>query len=198
MQVTIYAGSAGGSKPVFARAAGEFARELAHSGIDIVYGGGRAGLMGVVADAALGEGGQVTGIIPRSLMRAEICHPSLTALHVVASMSERKDMLVSLGDCYVALPGGLGTLEELSDVWSRLALGEHQKPVMVLNVDRYWDSLMATARHMRDAGFLAPRECDSLIPIECARDLLGVLATWRPPRPRWAGAAVSGGRVDQG
>jgi len=185
MQVTIYAGSAHGNRPSFARQAARFARELARAEIGIVYGGGSVGLMGVVANAALDAGGRVTGVIPKSLVDAEIAHPSLTALHIVESMSERKQLMASLGDCAVALPGGLGTLDEIFDVWSSLILGRYQKPVMVLNVDGYWETLLAMVGHMTDSGFMRPEESGTLLPISAAAELFDVLTTWQPPEPRW-------------
>ena len=185
MRVTVYAGSAHGNSPTFARQVEDFARELARAEVGIVYGGGKVGLMGVVANAALDEGGRVTGVIPRSLLDAEIAHPSLSALHVVDSMSERKEVMASLGDCFVALPGGLGTLEEVFEVWSCLILGHHQKPVMVLNVDGYWEILLSLVGHMADTGFIRPQERLTLIPISGAEDLFDVVASWRPPPPRW-------------
>jgi len=196
MQVTVYAGSAKGNSEVYARAAEEFAGELAQAGVGIVYGGGSVGLMGVVADAALREGGRVTGVIPQSLAAAEIAHPSLTSLHVVGSMSERKELLANFGDCYVALPGGLGTLEEIFEVWASLILGHHRKPVMLLNVDGYWDSLLSTVGQVAQAGFMRLDESESLIAITSAGELFEVLATWEPPPPRWKKKVTSSGSPD--
>lgn len=185
MYVTIYAGSSHGNQFAFAREARQFARELVGFGIGIVYGGGSVGLMGVVADAALDEGGTVTGVIPRSLVDAEIAHTSLTRLHVVESMSERKEIMASLGDCFVVLPGGLGTLEEMFEVWSSLILGQHSKPIMLLNIDGYWDVLLELTTHMVDAGFIGTEESRALIPIAGAAELLHRLSLWEPPMPRW-------------
>lgn len=190
MFVTIYAGSATGRNPAFAAESERFARDLAAAGVTIVYGGGRAGLMGVTADAALDAGGEVIGVIPTSLVDAEVAHWSLTALHVVDSMHDRKKLMAELGSCFVALPGGIGTLEELADVWSQLILGHHRKPIMLLNIDGYWEPLLAMAAHMVDTGFIRAAEQRTLIPISSATDLFDELAGWCPPPPRWGTTSV--------
>ncbi|RAJ47031.1 hypothetical protein K353_00232 [Kitasatospora sp. SolWspMP-SS2h] len=186
MRVTVYAGSSAGRDEVYAREAAAFARELAEAGHEIVYGGGSVGLMGVVADSAMAAGGRVTGVIPRSLHDAEVAHLGLTELHVVDTMHERKDLMARLGDCFVALPGGLGTVEELFEVWAWLILGHHGKPVTVLNTDGYWDGLLDTVGGIARAGFMRPEESASLVPVRKAGDLLALCDSWRPPPPRWA------------
>ncbi|MEV7504702.1 TIGR00730 family Rossman fold protein [Streptomyces sp. NPDC093018] len=185
MRVTVYAGSSVGNRPVFAQEAGRFAARLAQSGCDIVYGGGSVGLMGVVADAALAHGGKVIGVIPRSLVDAEVAHTSLSELHVVESMRERKAMMERLGDCFVALPGGIGTLEELFEVWASLVLGHHRKPVMLLNTEDYWNRLLSLAVKSANYGFMSVEESRSLIPVHSADEVLDVVARWSPPAPRW-------------
>lgn len=188
MKVTIYAGSALGNKPVFEREARRFASELARSGCEIVYGGGAVGLMGAVADAALEAGGKVTGVMPQSLVHAEIAHRGLTELHVVESMHERKQLMADRGDCFVALPGGVGTVEEIVEVWAWLVLGHHDKPITLLNVDGYWDRLLGAARRMAVNGFLRPEELDGFLPVLDSADLLGVCRDWQAPPPRWQAA----------
>ncbi|MFE0047474.1 LOG family protein [Streptomyces albireticuli] len=185
MKVTVYAGSASGSRPVFEREAREFARSLAEAGVEIVYGGGAVGLMGAVADAALEAGGTVTGVMPKSLVDAEVAHRGLTRLHVVDTMHERKQMMADLGDCFVALPGSVGTLEEIVEVWAWLVLGYHGKPVTLLNTDGYWSRLMGMARRMAANGFLRPEELQSFVPVGNAEELFRLYETWRPPTPRW-------------
>lgn len=195
MRVTVYAGSAPGDSPVFADEVGRFAAELAASGAEIVYGGGSTGLMGVVADRALAEGGKVIGVIPRELVDAEIAHPGLTELHVVETMHERKQMLADLGDAIVAVPGGVGTLEELFEVWAALILGHHRKPLALLNIDGYWDPLVEVAARMADRGFLREAERGSLLAVADAADFEDAVRSWTPPPPRWA-ATTAGTPAD--
>ena len=137
--VCIYAGSLAGSRPEYAEGAAAFARLLARNDIGIVYGGGRAGLMGVIADAALEEGGKVTGIIPAQLVEREVAHEQLEDLRVVASMHERKALMAELADAFVAVPGGIGTLEELIEVFTWAQLGMHRNPVALFNLAGYYD-----------------------------------------------------------
>jgi uncharacterized protein (TIGR00730 family) len=185
MRVTIYAGSAAGHDPSYRACAADFARSLAVAGVEIVYGGGRVGLMGTVADAALDAGGRVIGVIPQALLDAEIAHPGLSELHVVAGMTERKRLMAELADCFVALPGSAGTLEEVSEVWAQLLLGIHAKPVLLLNHGRFWDPLLMMTERMAGAGYLTRRERVSLRAITSAAQLFVVLADWAPPPARW-------------
>ena len=189
MRVTVYAGSATGLSPRFAGEVARFVRELAATGAEFVYGGGSTGLMGVVADSALAEGAKVIGVIPRELVDAEIAHPGLTELHVVETMHERKQLLAELGDAMVAVPGGVGTLEELFEVWAALVLGHHRKPLLLLDVDGYWEPLVAMVARMADAGFLRPGEQSSLIPVSDAAQFTDAVQNWTPPAPRWAPTA---------
>jgi uncharacterized protein (TIGR00730 family) len=185
MRITVYAGSAIGHDPSYRTCATEFAGTLALAGAEIVYGGGRVGLMGAVADAALKAGGRVIGVIPQALLDAEIAHPGLTELRVVPGMGERKQLMAQLADCFVALPGSAGTLEELSEVWAQLLLGIHAKPVLLLNHAGFWDPLLAMADQMCAGGYLRSHERASLHTITCASDLFTVLDHWAPPVPRW-------------
>ncbi|MPZ68282.1 MAG: TIGR00730 family Rossman fold protein [Actinobacteria bacterium] len=143
--VCVYCGSSSGSNPAFAEAAEALGRNLAEGGIKIVFGGSRSGLMGLVADAALAAGGTVTGVIPKGLFQGpairEAAHPALSFLHEVDSMHERKQMMAELSDGFVALPGGLGTLEELAEIATWAQLGIHSKPIVVLDTASYWRPL---------------------------------------------------------
>ena len=160
MRICVYAGSNPGAKAAYAEAAGDLARLLAERGIGVVYGGGKVGLMGILADTALAAGGEVIGVIPQDLIDREIGHTGLTELHVVGSMHERKALMAELSDGFVALPGGAGTLEELIEIYTWSQLGLHDKPMGVLNVAGYYDGLAALLDHAVQEGFLraaAPR-----------------------------------------
>ena len=136
---------------------------MAERELSLVYGGGHVGLMGIIADAVLDAGGKVTGVIPSALMDAEVGHNKLTKLHVVDNMHQRKAMMAELADGFIALPGGIGTLEELFEVMTWLQLGYHAKPVGVLNVNGFYDELLAFLDKQRDAGFLRAEHSDLLI-----------------------------------
>jgi uncharacterized protein (TIGR00730 family) len=147
VRLCVFCGSSTGRHPAFADAAQVLATELARRNIEIVYGGGNIGLMGVVADAALAAGGRVIGVIPEGLVARELAHPGVSALHVVASMHERKALMADLSDGFIALPGGFGTLEEFCEVVTWTQLGIHQKPCGLLNVEGYYDGLLAFFAH---------------------------------------------------
>lgn len=153
-RVCVYCGANRGRDPAYAAAAQAMGRALAKRGIGLVTGGGRVGLMGVVADAALEAGGSVTGIIPEALMKKELAHRGLTDLIVTASMHERKSRMAELSDGFVALPGGLGTYEELFEIWTWAQLGWHRKPCGVLNAAGFYDKLVAFLDGATDAEFL--------------------------------------------
>jgi len=158
---------------VYKTAAHDLGTMLANCGVTVVYGGGRVGLMGVVADSALKAGGKVVGIIPEHLQNAEVGHAGLTELHIVDSMHARKRMMVDRSDGFVVLPGGLGTMDEFFEVvtWKQLHL--HGKPIVLVNIDGYWDPLLKLYDHMVDSGFCRP-ECRELIRVVDAVD--GVMA----------------------
>jgi len=143
-----------GARPEYADAARTLGRLLAERGIGLVYGGASVGLMGTVADAVLAGGGEVIGVIPRTLVDREIAHRGLTELRVVSSMHERKAVMAELSDAFVALPGGLGTLEELFEVWTWAQLGLHRKPIALLDVANFFDSLAAFLDHAVNERFL--------------------------------------------
>jgi uncharacterized protein (TIGR00730 family) len=180
-RVCIYAGSNPGTDPAFAAGARDLATTLAERGIGVVYGGGKVGLMGVIADTALAAGGEVIGVMPQALIDREIGHPGLTELKVVASMHERKAQMADLADAFVAVPGGIGTLEELIEVYTWSQLGIHDKACGVLNVNGYYDGLVAFLDDAVDAGFLRPQHRAVLAVAETAEELLDRLAAFTPP-----------------
>jgi hypothetical protein len=157
--------------------------------VDLVYGAGSVGLMGELADAALGHGGRVIGVIPAGLFAREVGHTGLTELHEVASMHERKQLMYDLSDAFVALPGGLGTLEELAEVATWSQLGLHSKPVALLDVDGFWEPLVSQLDRMTGVGLLKPASRDLIQRTRSAEEALGVLAAARPARPeKWISA----------
>ena len=177
----VFCGSRSGTEPAHAEAAGALGRALAAEGITLVYGGGRVGLMGVVADAALGEGGEVVGVIPRALLEREIAHSGLPDLRVVGSMHERKALMSELSEGFIALPGGTGTLEEFFEVLTWAQLGEHRKPCGLLNAGRYYDPLLAVFDHMVQQGFLS-EEHRAMVLVETGPEaLLEAFAGYVPP-----------------
>ena len=186
--VCVFCGSSTGNDPAYAEAARTLGRTLAERGITLVYGGGHVGLMGVVADAALGAGGGVIGVMPKALVEREIGHTGLTKLHVVGSMHERKAMMSELSGGFVALPGGNGTLEEFFEVLTWAQLGEHDKPCGLLNVAGYYDPLLAVFDRMVDRAFLK-QEHRKLVLVE--RDpsaLLERFEGYEPPNTvKWVG-----------
>ena len=158
MRMCVFLGSSDGASQAYRATAVAVARSLVRRGIGIVYGGGRAGCMGVLADAALEAGGEVIGVLPQSLDSREVAHDELTALHVVSSMHERKAMMTSLSDAFLALPGGFGTLDELFEALTWRQLGYHDKPCGILDVDGYYAPLLAFCDSARENGFV--RESD--------------------------------------
>ncbi|MCU1453014.1 MAG: hypothetical protein JWN46_1160 [Acidimicrobiales bacterium] len=181
-RLCVFCGSNRGRNPAYADAARELGKELVGRGIGLVYGGGRVGLMGQLADAVLAAGGEVFGVIPQHLQDLEVGHTGLTELHVVASMHERKGLMADLSDGFVALPGGVGTFEELFEVltWTQLAI--HDKPVGLLDALGYYDPLLAFLDHAVTQGFLRPEHRAMLHHATEPAALLDVLAAWRPQR----------------
>ena len=159
-RLTVYCGSRAGAKPIYAEAARALGSAMANRGLGMVYGGGQVGLMGVTADAVLAAGGEVHGVIPRALASKEIAHHGLTELYVVHTMHERKAMMVSLGGGFVALPGGLGTLEELFEVITGAQLGYHAKPIGILDVDGFYGPYRAMLDHCVGEGFVSAPDLD--------------------------------------
>jgi uncharacterized protein (TIGR00730 family) len=162
-RLAVYCGSASGSQSVFAECARATARAMIDAGVDLVYGGGRLGLMGLIADRTLELGGRVYGVIPQALVDIEVAHPSLTQLDIVANMHERKARMTDLADAFLALPGGIGTLDELFEAWSWNALGYHAKPFCLLNVEGFWDGLIEFIDHATESGFLSQQRRAQLL-----------------------------------
>ncbi|MDO5058148.1 MAG: TIGR00730 family Rossman fold protein [Lautropia sp.] len=186
MRVCVFCGSASGHLPVYSEMAAQLGQALADAAIGLVYGGASVGLMGVVADAALSRGGEVIGVIPQALAGREIAHEGLSALHVVDSMHTRKAMMAELSDAFVALPGGAGTLEEIFEVWTWAQLGYHGKPCALLNVQGYYDGLLAFLDGVVAQGFLRPAYREMLIVATTPQDLLARLRDYQPPAaPKW-------------
>ena len=187
--VCVFCGSSAGNDPRFARAASEFGALLAREGITLVYGGGHVGLMGILADAVLANGGKVIGVIPRALWDREVGHRNLTELHVVETMHERKTLMASLADAFVALPGGLGTLEEIFEVWTWAQLGIHDKPVGFLDVDGFYAPLLAFLDYGVDAGFVrAPHRAMAIVDAD-GESLLRRMGEYEPPKvTKWISA----------
>jgi uncharacterized protein (TIGR00730 family) len=173
--VCVYCGSSTGSDPVYAEAAIALAQALAARGLRVVYGGAQVGLMGLIADTALEAGAEVVGVIPKVLVDWEVAHTGLTELHVVESMHERKALMAELADAFVALPGGIGTLEELIEVYTWSYLGIHDKPFAVLNTAGYYDGLTTFLDHAVAQGFLRPEVRAGLL---VAADAEALLAAW--------------------
>jgi uncharacterized protein (TIGR00730 family) len=161
--VAVYCGSRFGDSPAFADAARSLGELIGRCGDTLVYGGGRVGLMGAVADAVMAAGGKVFGVIPQALMDREVGHAGLTELHVVQTMHERKQLMAERADAFISLPGGIGTLEELYEVWSWQQLGYHDKPVALLNVDGYYDALLEFHRVMHSRGFVSEAQFNALL-----------------------------------
>ncbi len=185
-RIAIYCGSATPADPVYIAAARHVGRTLAERGIGIVYGGGRLGLMGSVADAALEAGGEVIGVIPQALVASEVAHRRCTQLHVVAGMHERKRMFTDLADGFITLPGGVGTMDELWEAISWSQLGYHRDPVGVLNVAGFYDALIAFNRHMIDVGFIRPQHAGIMLVDDDLDGLLTQMAAYQPHRAIFA------------
>lgn len=183
-RICVYCASNDGVRPEYLESARTMGRLLAERGIAIVYGGGRTGLMGALADSALAAGGEVIGVMPHALVEREVAHHGLTSLQVVDSMHERKLLLAEMADAFIALPGGLGTLEELFETWTWAQLGVHCKPVALLDVASYWKPLVHFMAHVEAEGFLRGTPQEWLVIDSDANRLLDQLATFTPPTVR--------------
>ena len=173
--VCVFCGSSRGADPAFVKAARRFGAGLAERGIGLVYGGASVGLMGVVADAALAAGGRATGVITESLAGHEIAHSALNDLHVVTTMHERKALMAGLADGFAALPGGLGTLDELFEILTWRQIGLHAKPVALVDVGRFWDPLAGLLDELAAAGFVSEATRSSLVRVRDAAEFLKLL-----------------------
>ncbi|RVU15068.1 TIGR00730 family Rossman fold protein [Methylobacterium oryzihabitans] len=181
MRLCVFCGSNDGVAPLYREGARALGRHLAGNGIDLVYGGGKVGLMGAVADAVLAAGGRAIGVMPRPLVEKEIAHHGLTELRVVGSMHERKALMADLADGFVALPGGLGTFEELFEVWTWGQLGYHPKPMAVLNLGGFYDPLLGFLDHVVDQGFVREAHRGMLIVARDPDELLAGIRGYTPP-----------------
>jgi uncharacterized protein (TIGR00730 family) len=177
----VYCGSSMGRDPAHARAAAEVGQLMAANGVRLVYGGGAVGLMGVVADSVMAAGGEVLGVIPKGLFSNEVGHTGITELVEVDSMHQRKQRMAEEADAFLALPGGLGTLEELAEITTWAQLGIHAKPVGVLDLDGFWAPLLAFFDQAVDAGFLRPANRDLIVRITDVDDVLGRLGAHHTP-----------------
>jgi len=186
-RICVFTGSQPGYRPVYAEQAERLGRLLAARGIGVVYGGGSVGLMGVLADAALDGGAEVIGVIPEVLMIREVTHTGLTELRIVGTMHERKALMAELSDAFIALPGGFGTLDELFEVVTWAQLGLHRKAVGLLNVEGYYDPLLALIEHAIAEGFILPEYAQLLTVDSDPEGLLEQLLRHEPPVivPRW-------------
>ncbi|MBD9515673.1 TIGR00730 family Rossman fold protein [Pseudomonas sp. PDM22] len=184
--ICVFCGASPGATPIYQEAAEALGRHLAENGIQLVYGGGAVGLMGLVANAALAAGGEVIGIIPQSLKDAEVGHSGLTRLEVVDGMHARKARMAELSDAFIALPGGLGTLEELFEVWTWGQLGYHAKPLGLLEVNGFFDPLLTFLDHLVQERFVRQPHRDMLQRAASPAELVSALADWKPlAAPKW-------------
>ena len=181
-RICVYCGSSAGSGPEFAESARALGRLLASHGITLVYGGAEVGLMGLLADAALAAGGQVVGVIPRHLFGREIAHPGLTELVEVGSMHERKQRMFELADAFVALPGGMGTLEELTEITTWAQLGMHRKPIATLDIGGYWAGFHSFLREAARHGFMKPENLGLIVNVPTVAGVLPALRAYATPR----------------
>jgi uncharacterized protein (TIGR00730 family) len=178
----VFCGSNGGADPAYLEAATAVGRSLAQRGLRLVYGGAHVGMMGVLANAAIEAGGEVTGVIPRQIVDLEVAHEAVPDLRIVDSMHERKALMADLSDAFVALPGGIGTLEELFEVYTWAHLGLHRKPLGLLDVMDYYRPLEAMLDHAVEQRFLRPETRALLVRDESLDGLLARFADWEPPQ----------------
>lgn len=183
--IAIFCGSAFGSDAIFTETAKLTGETIAKQGKTLIYGGGRSGLMGVVADSALAVGGQVIGVIPQNLVDAELAHPHLTELYVVKDMHERKTKMSELSDGFIALPGGAGTWEEIFEQWTWAQLGIHLKPCAFLNIENFYGDLFKFIQLSTEKGFTKERFTDALICSDSIEAILAQFENFVAPEPKW-------------
>jgi uncharacterized protein (TIGR00730 family) len=184
--ICLFCGSNIGTRPAYAEAARQFGREIASRGMTLIYGGGSVGLMDIAAQAALDAGGRVIGVITEQLMVREVGHSGLSQLHVVATMHERKALMARLSDAFIALPGGYGTFDELCEMATWDQLGIHAKPLVVVNLEGYFDGFLAQLDRAVADGLLKPEHRALLGSSNTVDEALAALATWQPPPvPQW-------------
>ncbi len=186
-RICIYTGSNVGARPAYQQAAREMGHELVRRGIGMVYGGGRVGLMGIIADEMMAAGGEVIGVMPRALFPTEVGNTNITHLYEAGSMHERKAMMTDLSDGFIALPGGFGTLDELFEIVTWAQLGIHDKPVGLLNVNSFYDPLLAVIQHLVAEGFVKSYHAALIMTEEHPAALLDRFAAYSPPaeRSKW-------------
>lgn len=180
--IALYCGSRTGNKPIYRDTAIELAQHIATQGFGIVYGGASIGLMGQVADTVLEHGGEVVGVIPEFMLDYEIAHSQLTELHIVKSMHERKALMAERASAFIALPGGLGTFEEILEIATWGQLNQHQKPMIIYNVNRFYDALIAQLDHAVEEGFLPPQHRAKLIICENPEQISSVIKNLNSPK----------------
>jgi uncharacterized protein (TIGR00730 family) len=190
MRICVFCGAASGRRPEFASAARALGAALARRGMGLVTGGGHVGLMGAVADGALEAGGEAIGVIPRALMDRELGHRGMTRLEVVETMHDRKALMAELSDGFAALPGGIGTLEELFEAWTWAGLGIHCKPVGLLDVEGYWGPILDMGDRMVSEGFLPAHLRAALIVAQDPNLLIDRILAYEPTASRWAPSGV--------
>jgi uncharacterized protein (TIGR00730 family) len=185
MKIAVYCGSRMGNDPIYADGTRALGKRFAEAGIDVVFGGGHVGLMGVVADAVLEHGGRVFGVIPEALRDRELAHDRLTELHVVSDMHQRKARMAELADGFLALPGGIGTLEELFEAWTWGQLGFHHKPCGIYNLGGFYDPLLAQSETMARAGFLNREYIDMIVQADTPEAVIEAFRNYVPPHEKW-------------
>ncbi|MBB4199488.1 Rossman fold protein, TIGR00730 family [Rhodoblastus sphagnicola] len=189
MRYCIFSGSSSGRLPVYAEAAERLGHALVEAGIGVVYGGASVGLMGIIANAVQSRGGEVIGVIPRALVEKEVAHTQLADLRIVDTMHQRKALMAELSDGFIALPGGIGTLEELFEIWTWAQLGYHGKPCALLNVNGFYDGLASFLDHIADEAFLKPVHRNMLIVEPEVSPLLTALRAYEAPQAtKWIAA----------
>lgn len=193
--ICIYCGSSVGASPVYAEGARLLARTMVDDNIALVYGGGNVGLMGVIADEVLRLGGEATGVIPKALMDKEVGHGGLTRLHIVKDMHERKALMAELSEGFIAMPGGIGTLEELFEVFTWAQFGFHEKPIGLLNVNGFYDGLIGFLDHVINERFLRREQAELLMHAAEPAALVEMLKTYRPQRHAKTFDRVTAGKI---
>lgn len=174
-RVAVYCGSASGADPLFADAARDLGRAMVERGLELVYGGGRLGLMGIIADTVIDAGGVAYGVIPRALVDKEVAHTGLTDLYTVTTMHERKAMMTDLCDAFICLPGGIGTLDEMFEAWTWNALGYHAQPFALLNVAGFWSPFVEFMTHVSESGFLSKPRLEQMIVADTPEEAINLL-----------------------
>ena len=189
--ICVFCGSSAGKNPAFSQTAVRFGELLARNGQTLVYGGSNVGLMKIIADAALSKGGRVVGVMVDYLVEKEVAHDALSELRIVPTMSQRKALMAELSDGFVALPGGIGTLDELFEIWTWSQLGFHRKPFGLLNVDGFFDPLITYLNAVADQGFMRPEHLEMLLVEDDPARLLERMAAYQPSdSPKWVGGDI--------